>query len=156
MLILSLDATPTALKWYGPYCESGTDPLSPAYGECSSRLAEGVCSRGNPPREPGCGALNEAVGSSPWLRTNESRVAAHRSHFHHTRRGIVRMRKSFLFIHPLPLLKLFDAWEEAAAASGNAADEPRPLHRRRRPSRCGKMPPVQRTMSDLRTRSEGM
>lgn len=49
---------------------------------------------------------------------------------------------------------IFAGWEEADTPS--RTNKPRPPDRCRRPAQRGEMPPVQRTMSDLRTRSEGM
>ncbi|XP_036933022.1 phospholipid-transporting ATPase IA isoform X2 [Acanthopagrus latus] len=42
-----------------------------------------------------------------------------------------------------------------SAATRSTTNKPRPLDRCRRPALRGEMPPVQRTMSDLRTRAEG-
>lgn len=50
---------------------SCTVPLSPVYGECRSRLKEGVCPFDDPPREPGCWAFHESVGA--WPRFHDDR-----------------------------------------------------------------------------------
>lgn len=81
---------------------SSTVPLSPVYGECSSRLTEGVCHFGNPPREPGCWAFYGLFTVAPRPPRNESCFVARRSQLYQTRRSFVRMRERPPPIHFCP------------------------------------------------------
>lgn len=155
---LLVHTPPAALQMVRSILWSGTVPplVSPVYGACGSPRSEGVRQFGNPPCEPGCWAFDE--GSSLWFQwppRSESYFVARRFHCASQPAAVLSAWERLL-IHSCPLLRFFDAWEEATAASGSTTTKPRPLDRCRRPPQRGKMPPVQRTMSDLRSRSEGM
>lgn len=140
---------------------SGTVPLTSVYGKSVSTSALQRPSNGSLIRR-----VNRDAGGSmtPWAPGY----------------GSVTTRK-WMFIFPSlaftsqltrsstcmreTLCWIYSRWSEflwrlrsaaEAAATGSRTNKPRPLDRCRRPALRGKMPPVQRTMSDLRSRSEGM
>lgn len=103
---MSVNTPPTKLQMVRSLLWNGTVPLSPVYGECRSRLTEGVCYFDNPPREPGCWAFYEAVGS--WPRFHDDRQMKAVSSpiallCTKTRRSFVRMRE-------IPPIHFFPFW----------------------------------------------